>query len=172
MLPRCESSISADGGSTWSCEAAAHMSHAWDIIMITCIDWWWLVVYIIIFSPSVLSKKWKVLMLWWWLQGPCIHIHTGCITILHRMQLLTCMQITVTSNAAKLQLCVFKQNRGSRLCVHTRLITEHTRAQSHICMGRVSDQTWHDRWCKRLARTKASKLNALTRLLFPRFTFL
>ena len=41
---------------------------------------------------------------------------TGCITILNCMQLLTCMQVTVAINAAKLQLCVHKQNSRSRLC--------------------------------------------------------
>ena len=39
-----------------------------------------------------------------------------CITILDSMQLLTCMQVTAAINAAKLQLCVLKQNSRSRLC--------------------------------------------------------
>ena len=44
-------------------------------------------------------------------------MHTGCVTILDCMQLLICMQVTVAINAAKLQLCVLKQN--SRLCIYT-----------------------------------------------------
>ena len=39
-------------------------------------------------------------------------VHTGCITILDHVQLLTCMQVTICINAAKLQFVYSSRTVG------------------------------------------------------------
>ena len=62
MLPRYENSVSADGDSTWSCKAAAHMSHRTIIIIVlTDIMTWYIAIItqLVIFLPKVPSNKLK-----------------------------------------------------------------------------------------------------------------
>ena len=62
---------------------------------------------------NVEIKSTNVLMPRWSCRG---RVHTECITIHDCWQLLTCMQVTVAFNAAKLYIGVLKKNSGSRLC--------------------------------------------------------